>query len=65
MTDWQPIATCPPDEPVLIGRRGERTSMAEMDKCTGEFWTHLDGEFYGTRSSLTPTHWAKIDEPPQ
>ena len=76
VSEWLPIKTVPPDEPVMFWhpQEFERPVYGWHDSATGDYWfidiwwdkfaCGLNWDYSTADEPLTPTHWAPIPEPP-
>ena len=61
MSDWQPIDTAPPNEPVLVWVVGE-LRLARWKYGSGwNSWLTIPGQY---QLPVQPTHWRPVPDPP-
>ena len=67
MLDWQPTETAPEETYILVGRKGEISTTAQVKRLKRvHLWTLAEVGGYAEDSDLsyTPTHWMPLPEPP-
>ena len=65
---WQPIESAPEKTYILIGKKGEISTTAKLERHPHvSFWTLAEVGGYAEDSdpSYEPTHWMPLPEPPQ
>lgn len=64
MSKWQPIATAPKEELVLLACVNWPHSIARGEPCPRKVGSYWNGRWEIFGASWEPTHWMELPEPP-
>lgn len=62
--DWQPIATAPEGQPVLVWHPGLGMGGWNVMRRDGETWTETANDGRSLKAGFEPSHWMALPAPP-